>query len=282
MARCLQSVIHQTFSDWEAIVINNYSPDNTIEVVNSFTDPRIQLINFRNNGIIGASRNVGIWAAKADWIAFLDSDDWWYPQKLEMALGYLKCADIIFHNLHIFTPKGKKLRIIKGRRLKKPVFVDLMTGANPIATSSVIVKKNILNSRNLFSEERDLVSVEDFDLWLRLSLETEKFSHINKTLGAYWHGSDNMSAAANDQYDRISSVYKKYLPLLSSQDRFQAETTMCYLLGHIQRQRGLKQDASNLYKISLRSNILKIKIKSFLRLAFLAASHNRKFFSKNQ
>ena len=78
LKKCLQSVIDQTLTDWEAIVINNFSEDNTIDVVNSFHDPRIHLVNFKNNGIIAASRNEGIKISNADLIAFLDSDDSWY------------------------------------------------------------------------------------------------------------------------------------------------------------------------------------------------------------
>jgi len=82
LKKCLQSVVDQTFTNWEAIVVNNFSEDNTIAVVNSFHDPRIHLVNFKNNGIIAASRNKGIKLSRADLIAFLDSDDIWqthYP-----------------------------------------------------------------------------------------------------------------------------------------------------------------------------------------------------------
>lgn len=85
--RALESVRQQTYQNWEAIVVNNFSTDNTIEVIESFKDPRIKLINFSNNGVIAASRNQGINAASGKYIAFLDSDDKWYPIKLE------KCVD---------------------------------------------------------------------------------------------------------------------------------------------------------------------------------------------
>ncbi len=59
LKKALDSVLAQTFKDWEAIVVNNFSTDDTVEVVNSFTDPRIKLLNFNNSGVIAASRNRG-------------------------------------------------------------------------------------------------------------------------------------------------------------------------------------------------------------------------------
>ena len=88
IGRCLSSVIAQTFQAWEAIVVNNYSQDNTIEVVEGFRDERVRLFNFSNKGVIAASRNEGIRQAGGDFIAFLDSDDWWYPKKLEIVNRY--------------------------------------------------------------------------------------------------------------------------------------------------------------------------------------------------
>jgi len=94
----LESVLAQTFTQWEAIVVNNFSQDDTISVVDSFRDPRIRRIDFANHGIIAASRNHGIALTTAPHIAFLDSDDLWYPQKLERCLERLKEGyDMVCH-----------------------------------------------------------------------------------------------------------------------------------------------------------------------------------------
>ena len=85
----IQSIIEQTYDNWEIIIINNYSTDTTVELVEKFKEPRIRLINFNNNGVIATSRNIGIKKSRGEWIAFLDSDDIWYPSKLE------KCMSII-------------------------------------------------------------------------------------------------------------------------------------------------------------------------------------------
>jgi glycosyltransferase involved in cell wall biosynthesis len=91
----LQSVIEQTYQNWEIIIIDNHSSDNTDEVLKQFDFYNLRIFKINNNGIIGVSRNVGIKAAKGDWIAFLDSDDIWYKEKLK------KSVDAILDNPNI-------------------------------------------------------------------------------------------------------------------------------------------------------------------------------------
>ena len=101
----LNSLRAQTYTDWEAVVVNNFSEDDTVEVVNSFADSRIRLENFRNNGVIAASRNRGIALARGSYLAFLDSDDTWYPEKLARCM---ECFDngigLVCHGLQQFYP----------------------------------------------------------------------------------------------------------------------------------------------------------------------------------
>ena len=77
IGRCLSSVINQSYSNWEAIVVDNYSSDDTENIVKDFNDNRIRYYKNHNYGIIAVSRNFGIDRAKGSWICFLDSDDSW-------------------------------------------------------------------------------------------------------------------------------------------------------------------------------------------------------------
>ena len=90
IGRAIKSVIDQTFTNWELIVVDNNSTDNTVEVVNNFLDERILVKKINNNGVVAISRNRGIRLARGVFVAFLDSDDWWKPQKLESALKLLE------------------------------------------------------------------------------------------------------------------------------------------------------------------------------------------------
>lgn len=98
LREALQSVIHQDYEHWNALVINNLSTDHTRAVVEAFKDPRIKIIDFANDGVIAASRNVGITRSSATYIAFLDSDDWWFPKKLSRCIERLESgADLVCH-----------------------------------------------------------------------------------------------------------------------------------------------------------------------------------------
>lgn len=86
----INSVLNQTYSNFELILIDDKSPDNTVKEVKNFDDPRIRLIVNEQNLGAGETRNVGIRAATGDMIAFLDADDRWYPQKLEKQISFMQ------------------------------------------------------------------------------------------------------------------------------------------------------------------------------------------------
>ncbi len=80
--KAIQSVPDQTYQNWELIIVDNYSNDGTKEVVDSFRDPGISMLLLPRTGSVAASRNMGVRHSKGEWIAFLDSDDWWFTTKL--------------------------------------------------------------------------------------------------------------------------------------------------------------------------------------------------------
>ena len=96
IGKALESVIDQTYKNWEAIVIDNNSTDDTDKVINQYNDPRIKYLKINNDGVIAKSRNQGIREAKGEWIAFLDSDDWWTKDKLEVCLSETDKNDFLF------------------------------------------------------------------------------------------------------------------------------------------------------------------------------------------
>ena len=93
LGRALRSIVDQSFSSWEAIIIDNFSKDNTEDVVKSFPNNKIKYFRLNNNGVIAKSRNFGILKARGEWIAFLDSDDWWTKNKLQICYMniYIRC-----------------------------------------------------------------------------------------------------------------------------------------------------------------------------------------------
>lgn len=90
IAESIQSVINQTYKNWELIIVDDCSTDNTDEIVGKFTDIRIKYLKNEKNSGAALTRNRALREAKGEWIAFLDSDDLWKPEKLEHQLKFMK------------------------------------------------------------------------------------------------------------------------------------------------------------------------------------------------
>ena len=147
LKQALQSVCDQTYTNWEAIVVDNHSKDDTEQVVASFEDARIKLLKIHNQGIIAASRNMALDAAKGDWIAFLDSDDYWYPEKLSLSIAVVvadQAVDICSNDeLLVNEITGERSPIKYGPFVKKFYHSLLMRG-NCMSPSAAIVKHDFL------------------------------------------------------------------------------------------------------------------------------------------
>jgi glycosyltransferase involved in cell wall biosynthesis len=197
LERALKSVLTQTYSHWEALIVDNHSNDNTDELVHSLNDPRLRLIKIHNNGVIAASRNLGIKHALGEYIAFLDSDDWWTPKKLGKSVKYLgQGADVVYHNLYVAKKSSQRLflRTVGTRDLTVPVAHDLITHGNALANSGVVIKKTLLLKIGLISEDMAMNPWSDFDAWLKVAKHTEKFVRVPGTLGYYWKGGGNTTS----------------------------------------------------------------------------------------
>ncbi len=232
LGKALRSVINQTYENWEIIVVDNYSTDNTETVVINQNDKRIKYFKILNNGIIAKSRNAGIVASKGEWIAFLDSDDWWLPNKLEVCLSNLNDnIDLIYHDLKITsnTRKFFKRRVIKSRQLKKPVLIDLLVKGNAINNSSVIVRKRLLEKIGLINEDRDLIAAEDYNTWLKISKLTNKFLYLQKTLGCYLMHKKGMSQ--KNMSLPIRHATSEFLTILNNHQKNKLESNIRYASG---------------------------------------------------
>jgi glycosyltransferase involved in cell wall biosynthesis len=199
----INSVLEQTFKNFELIIIDNYSNDSTFEIISKYNDERIKYYKFENNGVIGASRNYGIAKSSAKYIAFLDSDDIWHSEKLEYCIKYLKNNSMICHPL--IWVKNKKIIIRKN--IKNQIgFWDLFYNGNIIATSSVIILKDLIQRAGGFSENKEFISAEDYHLWLRVIFENKKFCYINKFLGEYNFHNSNTSNKILNHMEAVKAV----------------------------------------------------------------------------
>jgi glycosyltransferase involved in cell wall biosynthesis len=240
VGRALKSVLSQSFSDFEVLVMDDGSTDNTAEVVESFSDSRIKYEWGKNFGGPAAPRNRGLQLAQGKYIAFLDSDDWWTPIKLEESLKILEQGfDLVYHDLFVVKKNNQKFFFKKSRsrKLKPPIFNDLLNYGNGIFNSSVIVKKEKLDAVKGLSENPDLIASEDYDLWLRIAKVSDKFKWIPKTLGYYWMGGGNISSK-HQSFKNYTALEKLYSDEIESLGHHEGVYWMnyqkgmcCYLLG---------------------------------------------------
>ena len=193
--RAIQSVVDQEFKNWELIIVDNYSNDSTEEIVKNFSKNNIIFTKFKNHGIIAKSRNYGIKLSKGEYLAFLDSDDWWYPQKLNLTHDVIQkySGDLIYHNMHIKNLNSNFVKKIKYTRKLTNPYSDLINVGPAFATSSVTVKKDLFHKIDLFNEDINYLAWEDYDAWLKFAKISNKFFYIKDTLGCTLIGKQNTS-----------------------------------------------------------------------------------------
>ena len=183
--QALASVVAQTFQNWEAIIVNNFSTDDTINIVESFGEKRFRLINFRNNGVIAASRNEGIRQSNGSVIAFLDSDDLWYPNKLEHCMpAFDTHPDVVCHGENWISNGPNSRKVFYGPQ-KNAQYARLLYRGNCVSTSATLVRKDLLIEVGGFSIDPGYITAEDYDLWLQLAQRKSRFTFIPEILGEF-------------------------------------------------------------------------------------------------
>ena len=193
LSQAVESVLDQTFLNWELLLVDNNSTDGTDDLLDKFKDKRIKTVKISNGGSISVSRNLGIKAARGEWVAFLDSDDWWKSNKLaDCRRNITASVDFIYHDLEIVSD-NKKHKNLNCRQLNPPVLNDLLLKGNPIAASSAVVRKSLFAQVNYMNEDPELIMTADYNTWLKIANITDAFLHIPNKLGFYRIHSNNVS-----------------------------------------------------------------------------------------
>ena len=234
LERALDSLLSQSFKDFEVLVCDDGSTDGTREVCEKWAGAlKISYLYNNNSGGPAKPRNNGMRHAKGEWVCFLDSDDWWYASKLERIRELSENADVIYHDCYSFTGPGRRKNMARGRSLQSPVFEDLMVGWNPLVNSATCIRKSILDASGGFDEDRQLIAVEDFDLWLRIARITERFVYVRERLGAYVLAGGNISHFCETSLARERAIFERHAPFLGEARQKAAMKMMSYRLGLI-------------------------------------------------
>lgn len=183
IVRAIESVLNQTIPPAEVLVVDDGSQDNTCEILSQFGD-RVQTIRQSNAGP-AAARNHGIRTSRSAWVALLDSDDSWLPEKMERQLCECREEVGIVHSYAVDEAKN----LVSG-----PVTFDSIWHHNCIGTSTVVLNKSAWDQVGGFNEARELIGIEDFNLWLRILAKGFKTVLIKEPLIHYTPSAGNLSS----------------------------------------------------------------------------------------
>ena len=216
----ISSVLSQTFQDFELIVVDDASKDNTAGVVQAFNNKRIRYIRHETNKREAGARNTGVRNAEGEYIAFLDDDDEWLPEKLQKQVELLDKSPAAVGGIYtgfikIDRPTGKALeQIIPTKR--GDIFRDMLVQNYVGTPSTVLLRKMCFEKVGLFDE--GIAFGPDYDMWFRIAKEFE-FDYVKESLVNYFVHDNKLSAnykliiegmeTINRKYDRIFTRDKK-------------------------------------------------------------------------
>jgi len=170
LARTIKSVLKQTYKNIEIIICDDGSTDNTREIIKKFKHHKKIRCYYQSNQGPASARNLGIKKAKGEFIAFLDSDDYWLPKKIEKQLKiFTKNKQIgLVYCFHYWVNEKGKITGKKKKSYRGDIWQDLLQGNLVVGSSSAtVVKKECFDKIGLFDES--LKSCEDWDMWLRIA-----------------------------------------------------------------------------------------------------------------
>lgn len=234
--QAVASVLAQTYRNIEVIVVDDASPDQSIKIIRQkFHDSRLRIVRQKNRGLAGA-RNTGIRSASGDYVAFLDSDDFWQANKVEEHMQIMQAqagCGISFCSSLFVDEQGQSLGRLQAPRKKTGYQAKDIFCRNPIGNGSVpIIRKGVLEQIAFTSEDKlhngkpytqyfdeSLRQSEDVDCWTRIALLTgAEFHYIDQPLTNYRLNNGGLSADVNKQFETWSMLLvklEKYAPIFA-------------------------------------------------------------------
>jgi len=265
--RAIDSVLAQTFIDFEILVMDDGSTDDTPNIISDYLDSRIIYQWDINSGGPAYPRNRGLRLAKGEWICFLDADDWWKNNKLEVCAKNLnEKVDILYHDLEIIDKIQRMTinKISKGRILKNNIIQDLLIQGNAINNSSVIIRKKIFDKIGLINESKEMLASEDLNTWLKIAEFSNKFHYLPKNLG-YYH-IDNTGISLKNMTPSIVAASFNFLKYLDKNESRKFNATLKYINASYYYNICDYKNAKNDLYYSLLNGSTLIKFKSIYKL----------------
>ncbi len=264
ISETLDSVVSQTYKNYEIVLVNDGSPDNVGQIVQEYIGQHpgvnFKYIEQENKGL-GGARNTAICSATGEIIAILDQDDIWYPKKLELvAKVYTERpeVDVVCHDLNS-RKNGVIIKEIICGPGSNDIYRDLLFESNCFSTPAVTFKKALVEKVGYFSEDRENIHLsEDYDLWLRFAGQGCEFYFLHEILGEHVRHGSNYSM---NNIDRMVvsgvNVLNRHFHQMKNKKPFD-------YLRHLRRKAKIYYNAACLYrKTSLKETIVNF-IRAFM------------------
>jgi glycosyltransferase involved in cell wall biosynthesis len=211
--KAIKSVLKQTYQDFEIIIVDDGSTDNTEEIIRGFKDKRVKYIKkYKMNRGISVARNIGIKIARGKYIAFLDSDDEWFPEKLNKQIKILQDGSpelgVVYSISCYIDESGKNINKLRNsKKVEGYIYEDLL-GKNYVGTpSTVLIRKECFHQVGLFD---DLLNAqEDWDMWIRIA-KYYRFALIKIPLVKYRLHSNQLSKNLGVKIISANRILIKY------------------------------------------------------------------------
>ena len=187
LKECINSVVNQTYKNLEIIIVNDKSTDNSIDIINSFCDKRIKVINLDKNSGVSVARNKGVEVSTGDLICFIDSDDYWYLDKIEKQVEFIKDKAFIYGDYE-YLKNGKRKRV---KVPKSITYKDALKNTT-IFTSTVMFNMEYLNKEDIYMP---LVKLgQDSSTWWKVLKKVNIAYGMNEVLSIYRVGNESLSS----------------------------------------------------------------------------------------
>lgn len=234
VAEAIESVLAQSLPGFELLIINDCSPDHSLRICQQYNDPRIRIINHASNRGLAGARNTGVEQAAGEFIAFIDSDDVWHPDKLLQHVEHLKQnpqLGLSFSRSEFMLADGSKTGYHQMPKLLDISPSEILcrnpvgNGSAPVVRRAVFVQIAYTDNLHIKSEtfyfDARLRQSEDIECWLRIALKTEwKIEGLAQALTYYRLNEGGLSSSLFKQYESWESVIqstRQYAPAFIAQ-----------------------------------------------------------------
>ncbi|MBW4650075.1 MAG: glycosyltransferase [Kastovskya adunca ATA6-11-RM4] len=231
IAATVQSVLDQTYEDFELLIVDDGSPDRSVEICQQFADPRIKIIRQENQGV-STARNTGIAYAQGQYLAFIDGDDLWVPEKLEKHVQHLETSPqvgVSYSYSAFIDASGVALGIYQTAKTEKitPAYIFRR---NPVGNGSTpVIRREVFEAIHYRQAgasadsffDRELHNMEDVECWLRIAIQTDwLLEGLPEALTLYRIHSKGHSANLQKHLSAVDNVVEKtraYAPEIAAQ-----------------------------------------------------------------